>query len=414
MKQKLKEYYSEYFNGHFLRDFRYLYDNPKKYIDKKTNQEKLSKGKYLHEWSYTKFDNSSKRALNFLTSRVHIGKFGLLGGQIAYYHSLDEYHNGNISNKYCDKLFFDLDVEDEYVTQMKSEIKNTYSNFKGKLQTQKLKELKADFRDKIFDEDLIAPTFDEARKLCLYMEDLGLKPYLIFSGAKGFHVNVFFDEMKLNNLSQISKSLAKTFSKKLDLKTLDYNVFDESRVQNRLQRCQYSVNSKTDLLTLPIPYIYDYDEALAVIRKNKRKPIEFDFQQWKSSEDFSQSLKHMNEQFNLINARRQRDIEIKEKARRQKLKEKFGDNYKDFENISMEDICRSYGIDGKHQGDKIIILCPFHNDHNPSGVIFKDSGYFHCSSCNLTLNYWSFIAKMEGVSTEDKAAIVEKLNELRR
>jgi len=414
MKKKLKAYYSEYYNGHFLRDFRYLYDNPKKYIDRKTNKEKFSKGKYLHEWSYTKFDNSEKRALNFLTSQVHLGKNGLLGGQIGYFHSLDEYHEGNILNKYCDRLFFDLDVEDDNVEAIKSDIKEAYAKLKGKDRLRKIDKLKADFRDLIFHEDLISPTFNEAKKLCLYLEDLGLKPYLIFSGAKGFHVNVFFDEMKLSNFSQISKSLAKSFSNKLDLKTLDYNVFDKTRVQNRLQRCQYAVNSKTDLVTLPIPYIYDYDEALAIIKKNKRKPIEFDFQDWKASEDFSHSLKHMNDEFSRINAKRQREIEIQQKQRRQKLKKKFGENYKDFENISMEELCGAYGISGEDKGDRIIVKCPFHSDRNPSAVIFKNSNYFHCSTCNLTLNYWSFIAEIEGIPCEDKSAIVEKLNELRR
>lgn len=414
MKKRLKEYYSAYYNGHFLRDFRYLYDNPKMYFDKKTNQEKYSKGEYLHEWKYTKLDNSEKKALNFLTSRNHLGKNGLLGGQIAYYHSLDEYHEGNIMNKYCDRLFFDLDVEDSNVEAIKSDMKEAYSNLKGSARLRKIGELKSDFRDMIFNRDLVKPTFDEARKLCLYLEDLGLKPYLVFSGAKGFHVNVFFDEMKLNNFSQISKSLAKSFSKKLNLKYLDYAVFDKSRVHNRLQRCQYAVNSKTELVTLPIPYIYDYDEVLAIIKKNKRTPIEFNFQDWTSSEDFSHSLKHMNDEFNRINARKQREIEIQQKARRQQLKEKFGENYKSFENITMEDLCGAYGISGEDKGDRIIVKCPFHSDRNPSAVIFKNSNYFHCSTCNLTLNYWSFIAEMEGIASDDKSAIVEKLNELRR
>ena len=414
MKKQLKEYYSEYYNGHFLRDFRYLYDKPKEYIDRNTNEVKFKKGDYLHQWKYGKFDNSRKRALNFLTSRIHIGKNGLLGGQIAYFNSLDEYKEGNIANKYCDRLFFDLDVEDSEVEAIKSKIKEAYSNLEGSARQREIDNLKADFRDMIFNRDLIRPTYDEARKLCLYLEDLGLKPYLIFSGAKGFHVNLFFDEMKLNNFSQISKSLAKSFSEKLDLNFLDYAVFDKSRVHNRLQRCQYGLNSKTDLLTLPIPYIYDYDEALAIIGKNKRKPIEFDFQDWKSSEDFSQSLSHMNDEFSRINARRKREIEIQQKARRQKLKAKFGENYKSFEDIPMEDLCRSYGISGEDKGDRIIVKCPFHHDKNPSAVIFKNSNYFHCSTCNLTLNYWSFIAEMEGIASDDKSAIIEKLNELRR
>lgn len=76
--------------------------------------------------------------------------------------------------------------------------------------------------------------------------------------------------------------------------------------------------------------------------------------------------------------------------------------------IDMRELARAYGIDGKSDGEKIIVLCPFHNDHNPSGVIFKER--FHCSTCNITLNYYDFIAKMEG--TNDKEVILKKLHEL--
>ena len=63
---------------------------------------------------------------------------------------------------------------------------------------------------------------------------------------------------------------------------------------------------------------------------------------------------------------------------------------------------------GKSDGDKLIVICPFHDDHNPSGVIFKER--FHCSTCNLTLNYYDFIGKLEG--TNDKGKIMEKLHEM--
>lgn len=414
MSQKLREYYRSYYNANFLRDFRYLFDNPKKYYDKKAAEWKYSKGHFLHEWKYSDMDNSEKKSLNFLTSQRHVGTHGLLGGQIAHYKSLDEYHEGNHLKKYCDRLFFDLDIEDDRVSMLKELMNGAYDNIEAKERILLLKDVKSDFRKLIFDEDLMKPTYDEAVKLCLYLEDLGLKPYLIFSGAKGFHVNVFFDEMRLNNFSQISKRLGAIFSKKADVKSLDYAVFDKSKAHNRLQRCQYAIHSKTELLTLPIPYAYDYDEALSIIKKNKRKPIEFDFEEWKSNEDFSYSLKHLNDEFNRINDRKKREIEIQQKARIQKMRQKFGENFKSFEQIGIEEIANAYGVYGEDKGDRIIVKCPFHHDENPSAVIFKNSNYFHCSTCNLTLNYWSFIAEMEGLTVDDKSAIVEKLNELRR
>lgn len=406
LKKSLREYYSNYYNNNFLRDFRYLIDKPKIYYDRDNNK-KYSKGDYLHEWKYKKIDNSRKRALSFLTDINHSGNQGLLGGQIAYYHSLDEYHEGNYLDKYCDRLFFDFDVEDKRVSSIKDAMKETNQNLKGKERLARLNELKSDFRNLIFDSDLLFQTYDEARKLCLYLEDFDLKPYLIFSGSKGFHVNVFFKEMQLSNFSQISKSLALSYSKKLDFKTLDLNVFDKDRIHNRLQRCQYAYHSKTDLVTLPIPEVYDYDEAIALIKKNSMKPISFNYDDYLASEDFSQALSSMNDEFDRINARRQREIEYENNKRRQMQIKKYGKAFKSFQDIDMRDLAKSYGIDGEIKGDRLIVSCPFHNDKNPSAVVFKER--FHCSTCNLTLNYYDFISKIEGIS--DKKEIMKKLHE---
>jgi len=408
LRKPLRQYYSNYYNDNFLRDFRYLLDKPKKYIDRRDNKIKYSKGNYLHEWKYKNDDNSKKRALSFLSEINHSGFHGLLGGQIGYYKSLDEYHEGNILNKYCDRLFFDFDIEDNRVSILKDKMKDVNDNLEGKERLERLGELKSDFRNLIFDDDLLSPTYDEARRLCLHIQEIGLKPYLIFSGSKGFHVNVFFKEARLQNFSQISKSLAMNFSKKLDLKYLDYAVFDREKVHNRLQRCQYAYHSKTDLVTLPIPEVYDYDEALKLIKKNSLKPIAFDIDEYMSSDDFSNALINMNDKLSRINARKQRELEYQNKQRRQMQIKKYGKAFKSFDDIDMRELAKAYGIDGESKGDRMIVSCPFHNDKNPSAVVFEKR--FHCSTCNLTLNYYDFISKIEGIS--DKKEIMKKLHEL--
>ena len=398
-RKKLKDYYSNYYNNHFLRDFRYIYD------DKSNFNDVLTAKKYKGN------RNPNLRALQFLTTPNHNGRLGLLGGEITYFKSMEDYKEGDIAKRYCDRLFFDFDVEDDRVSKIKDSMKEAIDNLEGKEQTKQLKILKKDFQDLIFNDDLLAPTFKEASRLCQYLESIDLKPYLIFSGSKGFHVNVFFDEMQLINLSQISKGLAKSYSKKLDLKFLDYAVFDKNKIHRRLQRCQYVKHSKTDLLTLPIPKVYDYDEALTIIKKNERLPSPFNMSDYISPIEFNEALRHLNDEFSNINARKERELKSQQKQRRQFKKQKYGKNYKTFDTIPMEDICQAYGINGDDKGDRIIVKCPFHNDSNPSAVIFKNSNYFHCSTCNITLNYWSFIAKME--NSEDRNVIIGKLNELR-
>ena len=76
----------------------------------------------------------------------------------------------------------------------------------------------------------------------------------------------------------------------------------------------------------------------------------------------------------------------------------------------MKELVRAYGIDGKDKGNRIIVKCPFHNDNNPSAVVFDKR--FYCSTCNMSLNYYDFISKME--ATTDKSIIMKKLNAMLR
>ena len=356
--------------------------------------------------------NAESRALHFLTKADHLGHDGLMGGEITYFKSFNEYQTGDISQRWSDRQFYDFDVESDEVSRIKDDMKEAISDLKGHEFKIRYDELTQEFRELIFEQDLLLPTFKEAQKLSLYLEDLGLKPYLIFSGSKGFHINIFYKEARLQNLSQVSRLFAKSFSEKLDLKYLDWAVFEKKKAQRRLQRCQYVHHSKTDLLTIPIPDIYDYDEVLQMIRKNKRRPIEFDFDEYsQSSEEFRESLIYNDNQFSRINARRERELKKANEEKKRMMKKKYGKDYRNYSDISMIDLYSAYGGEIiKEDSEKAICRCLFHGaDRNPSAVIFKNSNYFHCSSCGKTLNYYGFISEMEG--TEDHHEIMEKVDE---
>ena len=400
IKKPLKEYYSNYYNHKFFRDFRYIFDNKSRFNDVYSSKKLGLK------------TNAESRALHFITKSDHSGHDGLLGGEISYFQSIDEYKHGDINQRWSDRLFFDFDIESDKVSMIKDAMKEAMSNLKGREYQIRHDELTSEFRELIFDEDLIYPTFQEAKKLCLFLEDLGLRPYLIFSGAKGFHINIFYEEAKIQNLSQVSRLFAKSFSDKLNLKYLDYAVFDKKKAQRRLQRCQYVHHSKTDLMTIPIPDIYDYDDVLDVIGRKNPRPIEFDFQEYsKPSEEFRESLLHNDKQFSILNARRERELKKQNEEKRRQMKKRYGGKYKNYQDISMIDLYSHYGGEIiKEVSGKAIVRCLFHGaDRNPSAVIFKDSNYFHCSSCGKTLNYYSFIAEMEG--TEDHHEIMSKADE---
>lgn len=411
LKKNLREYYLSYYNGNFIRDFRYLYDGldsfDGKYRRKVCFDGKIRYNDVINANTLKKGMNPTRKALAFLTNDLkHDKGLGLLGSEIAYYKSFEDYQLGQISNRNCDRLFFDFDIKSDEVERIKKDINDLI--VEGENKTHEINSLKNEFRKLILEENLIKPTFEEAKKLCLYFEDSGLKPYLIFSGSKGFHTNLFFDESPLNNFSKISKSLGKFYSKKLGLKYLDYSVFDKHKGQRRLQRCQYVKHSKTNLYTLPIPEVYDYDDVLDIIRKNKRRPIQFDFEEYLAPDGFPSMLRKMDTDISIKVSQRNDKLEAMRKSKLKSNNLNYNGNVKSFNDIDMRELARAYGIDGKSDGEKIIVLCPFHNDHNPSGVIFKER--FHCSTCNLTLNYYDFIAKMEG--TNDKEVILKKLHEL--
>ena len=418
IKTSLKEYYRNYYNGEFFRDFRYIWDG----LKLENNRTLCFDGiiRYNHVVTAKKHNpkNDGERiALNFLTSQNHLGHYGLMGGEITYFKSHEEYSLGDITARWSDRQFFDIDIESEKVDSIKSKIKNSLVDFhEGKSSKRELKktirQYKADFRDLIFNQDLLYPTFQEAKKLCLFLEDMGLHPYLICSGMKGFHINIFYEECRLQNLSQVSRLFAKTFSEKLDLNCLDYAVFDRKKAQRRLQRIQYLFHSKTEIPTIPIPDLYDYDEFMSTLRKKSRRPLEFDFDEYsQSSGAFRESLIYNDKQFSILNQRRERELKKANEEKRRMMKKKYGKDYRNYSDISMVDLYSAYGGQIiKEDSEKAICRCLFHGaDRNPSAVIFKNSNYFHCSSCGKTLNYYAFISEMEG--TDDHSEIMAKVDE---
>lgn len=410
LKKPLREYYDAYYNGNFLRDARYLYFAPKPYNDKVTGELKYSKGKYVHNYKYNNVDDSKRRVLSFLTDANNICWYDLLVGvELGHFESLVHYKDryNHQDDMLSDRLFFDFDIEDARVDNIKSRIKEAHTNLKGREKQYRLDLLQKEYQQLISDNDLLLPTFEEAKKLCEYLEKFGLKPYLIFSGSKGFHVNVFFQDMKLINTSEITSRLSKSYAKELGLNYLDYNVSDRE-AKTSLQRVQYNINSKSGLYTLPMPEVYDYDDALSIIEKNNRRPIKFDFEDYLAPEGFNSMLKKLDNTIRFEKLKKEKENNAKKELKIQYNKKKYNGKVKSFKHIDMRDLCRAYGIDGKSDGEKLIVLCPFHNDHNPSAVIFKER--FHCSTCNITLNYYDFISKMEG--TNDKEIIMKKLHEL--
>lgn len=398
-KKRLKEYYNAYYNGNFMRNYRFIHDKEQSFVNKE-GKTITYRGKNINKIEYIEKDNKQRIAPNSLITHGRF-KDGTLAGEITYYKNIEDFKEGKLNKRFCDRLFFDFDVDDnEHVKQLKEKFKQANNTLEGKALKRKYVELQKEFQELIFNKNLLFDVYAQAQKLCAYLSKYGLKPYLIASGSKGFHVNVFFKEMQLTNLSQISQTLAMSYTKELNLKYIDPSVFDKERAHKRLQRCQYGIHSKTNLLTRPLSPDNTYDEMLTLLQEKKKHIIDFDFNSMLAPEGFNKMLMKLDKEISFKNAQRRQELDKINKAKRLKLEAKYGKNYKSLQEIDLRDIARSYGVDGKSQGDKLIVNCPFHNDVHPSGVVFKER--FHCSTCNLTLNYYDFISRLEGTNDKDK------------
>jgi len=55
--------------------------------------------------------------------------------------------------------------------------------------------------------------------------------------------------------------------------------------------------------------------------------------------------------------------------------------YRNPELEEIKTLLHASGIRYRVAGKYLQVKCPYHNDHNPSAVIYKDNGYFKCYSC---------------------------------
>lgn len=65
--------------------------------------------------------------------------------------------------------------------------------------------------------------------------------------------------------------------------------------------------------------------------------------------------------------------------------------------MNVKEILQNQGIDYEEDSKRFIVLCPFHDDHNPSGGIWKDSGYFRCFRCGVSTNLGKFLSATLGI-----------------
>lgn len=288
---KVSDFYRAYYNNHYFRDV--------------TFKMQTVSGDKVHDLKYNPdMDNVPpyEKFRRFLISPTHTGSNANLMAGISHYPNYLTWKAHNTADVLTDRLFIDLDYKTDESKWIIKKINNALYGIlivdgkevkiTGNERTKILKKYRKEYQQLIFKKDFLLPVYNEAMDFITALQDgLKLRPYLTFSGASGFHVNIFMPDQKLPYIKYVRTKLHNIFRDKLHLKYQDDKVLDAA---TRKQRVPYSKNPKSDLYVRPIPSDISYDEMLKVIKHNTYKVDDFCIENYYANNDFIDMLHYID------------------------------------------------------------------------------------------------------------------------
>ena len=265
-------------------------------------------------------------------------------------------------NHECKHLFWrkrrGQDIDDLFKLQKRYNNTNLYFNI---IRKDGLRDcLFFDFDSKENPNDAIA----EGMKFNQMLLDKDIPTYTQLSGSKGMHIFIWTELMDLKNYKAIMNKIA-------DIYKLDY--IDRSVFKNKLQlaRVPTSINPKT---------------------MNRCEPLNDEIIFTDTLHDW---LKGLDD-----------DMEKENQRKTIRVKREYD------KGLDATALISHYSLDVKSDlGERYIIHCPFHNDSNPSAALWKN-GVFHCSTCNLSLTAYQFVAMKEDLNPADTKDVGQKIQEV--
>lgn len=118
--------------------------------------------------------------------------------------------------------------------------------------------------------EIVAKVYSEVKKFCAYLESVDLRPNVFFTGGRGFHVYLFFEEP----LQKLQKSdliqLVEYLKEKLKLEYIDPKItYDFAR----LIRVPYTIHTETRLYCIPVNTSWSIDKILELAKNPIIVPI---------------------------------------------------------------------------------------------------------------------------------------------
>lgn len=309
---RIKEFWNEFYGHNLFRDTVYARNN---YAEVLKFQDELLRN-----------EEYRKRAYAFLLKHGRGNNKGraTLMSSHTLFKDINAFRKHDEKDRLVDRLFFDFDIDkNEDVIRCKKNFDKAFE-FKGKDRINLIAETQKEFRNLVVNTDLLDGAYKDLVKLYDYYQEQGLKPLLVASGSKGFHLTIFFKPVRLNYVSELTKKLAINLKKKLDLKTLDLAPYN--RYLTGKGRVPYSQHDNTLLYTTP----FDIDEDLKTVFKRAKMPkiMDFYFKDY-SDNSYDKFLLEKDLEYDKINSIKKENQELEDK----KNKKKYS-NFKEFSNTT--------------------------------------------------------------------------------
>ena len=234
-----------------------------------------------------------KSARYFLVNDKHHDGQGQLVHHNSFFKNVSDFHSLQVGDRLYDRLFYDVDKHNDVIDGFKHDLRDIKArqigsdvgySYKQKLKD--IKEKQAEYRNYVLndnDGDFLADPYNDTLKIVQYYQDRGVEPIVNFTGGAGFHINVLFEPVHLKNPSDVFLSYTNLIASKTGVKIDDNSgesCLDDAPPQNAetgTQRTPYSIHEKSGLNGFIVPDDTDYDDLLAMIKRNRPQVSDFTY-----------------------------------------------------------------------------------------------------------------------------------------
>lgn len=402
---KLINFFDEFFNNKYNRDFRIF--------GKKT--------KLNHAPKYeTTNEKHKKHSRMFIKSNINTktARYNKFFGGLAYYDNMVDYQLKNEDAMQFNHMFFDFDKHNSKFEIIKDKQSDAKEKLNGKAYFDRMNELQEQIQDMILFENLLKDAWQDALIVNNYLQEQGLKTFCCLSASKGIHIRCYFKPIHVNNYNRIVSDLYHNLTKQFNLKTLDFEVSDKNPSKS-VERLPYTFNEKSGLRVTPFDFEHEslndvIDKALKLSEQRKLVNVdEFNLSDYVNAE-FHNGILKLDSQIDVLVKKEQdaKDKLMQERIKNGTLNGNYTGNNGLFQDlrILVRFICGTDNLVSEHAlYDKY--KCVFHNDRNPSAIVGKKNYQCLSSNCKINkINYFGFIKEWFHLKSDQE--VKEKMVEL--